>query len=379
LCDLLQNAEDDQSRWGFRSHRAIEFTGQAVGYRVYKDVCDGLLREGMIERVAGHQQHSEFGGTRVPSWRKAPRIRTTPLGIALAASAGITPQNWRDHFDIVRTKPRLSRKPPLVCRAASMRAGAIKYKGSPLPLDLTDPEVLRLQAQVTRINAFIGEHEITGESHLGFQRIFHARDDDKCRWDKGGRLYSVGHGNYQRAKKASRANMSIDGQPVVELDLTASHLTILHALRGLPFDPCQDPYFIKGLPRNVVKSWVTMTLGHHKLHRSWPKGIKDDLDDAVGGSLVQAFPIGKTREAILERLPLLADWADSPIDWGDLQFVESQVIMQTIENLAFLHGVPCLPVHDSIIVPSSDQDLASQVLREAFGSIVGVVPHLKVA
>jgi hypothetical protein len=58
--------------------------------------------------------------------------------------------------------------------------------------------------------------------------------------------------NYQRAKKASRAKMTIDGHPVVELDLTASHLTILHALRGRAFDPSNDPYAIEGFPRSVV-------------------------------------------------------------------------------------------------------------------------------
>lgn len=109
LCDLLQNAEDDPSRWGFRSHRAIEFTGQAVGYRVYTDVCDGMLSEGMLELVPGHQQHVEFGGSKAPSWRKAPRLRATTSGFDLAAAAGITPTNWRDHFDIVRARVVVTR------------------------------------------------------------------------------------------------------------------------------------------------------------------------------------------------------------------------------------------------------------------------------
>lgn len=99
----------------------------------------------------------------------------------------------------------------------------------------------------------------------------------------------------------------------------------------------------------------------------------------VGGSLVQAFPIGKTRATILERIPLLADWAKSPYRWGDLQYLESEVIMRTVETLAFTHGVPCLPVHDSVIVPAANQALASKVLSDAFRLIVGVVPHMKVA
>ena len=128
-----------------------------------------------------------------------------------------------------------------------------------------------------------------------------------------------------------------------------------------------------------MKRWVTMTLGHDKLHRSWPKAVQDDLDDEVGGSLVRDFPLRQTRDAILKRLPLLAEWGNSRIDWGDLQYVESQVILQTVETLAFSHDVPCLPVHDSIIVPCSTQHQATLTLSETFRSIVGAAPHLKVA
>jgi hypothetical protein len=339
----------------------------------------GLLADGLLEFIPGHQQHVEFGRAKVPSWRKAARLRVTSNGLASMASAGITPENWRDHFSIVKGEPRRSREALLECRAASTRAGAVKYKGAALPIDLSDPAVLSLHSQVARLNEFFADYAIAGANHVGFQRIFHAGDGGKCRWDKGGRLYSVGHGNYQRAKKAARAQITIDGRAVIELDLTASHLTILHALHGLPFDPAQDPYAIEGLPRDVAKKWVTMTLGHDRLHRSWPRGARADLDPVVGGNLVEVFPLGKTRDRILERLPVLAGWADSPFDWGDLQFLESKVILRTVETLAFNHGVPCLPVHDSIIVPATEREMASQVLSEEFRLVIGVTPHLKAA
>jgi hypothetical protein len=255
----------------------------------------------------------------------------------------------------------------------------VKKKGGALPLDFTDPKVVKLRDQVICINTFSAKHVIVGVVHSSFQRIFHATEGEKCRWDKGGRLYSSERVNYQRAKKPVRAEMTIDGERVVELDLTASHLTILHALRDCPFDLTHDPYRIEGIPREVVKRWVTMTLGHDRFHRSWPKRVREDLEPTIGQSLQGAFPISKTRDAILAHLPLLADWAESPFDWGDLQFVESNVMMETVETLAFTHGVPCLPVHDSIIVQVQHQELASQVLKEAFRTVIGVIPHLKVA
>jgi hypothetical protein len=379
LCDLLQNAEEDPLRFGFRSHRAVQFSGKAVGYRPYMAVFQGLLGEDLLDYVKGHQQHSTFGGTKHIAWLMCPRLRATAAGLALAASYNITPTNWRDHFDIVRLKTTVSRKPPLECRTPSSRVGGVKKKGGPLPLDLTDPEVVKLRDQVIRINSFMAKHEIVGADHSGFQRIFHATEGEKCLWSKGGRLYSVQRVNYQTAKKPLRAAMTIDGEPVVELDLTASHLTILHALRGQAFNPANDPYAIEGIPRDVVKQWVTMTLGHDRFHRSWPKRVRDDLEPAIGRSLQRAFPIAKTRSAILAHIPLLTDWHESRIGWGDLQYVEGKVILETVEALAFTHRVPCLPVYDSIIVAAQHQDLASQILKESFRSVVGVTPHLKVA
>ena len=301
LCDLLRNAEDDPIRWGFRSHRAIEFTAQPVGYRVYTAVLRGLVDQQALEFVPGHQQYGHFGGSRFQTWRMSPRVRATASGLRLLATHDLTPANWRDHFNIVPTQATLSRKPPLECRSPSSRMGATRSKGSSLPIDHTDPEVVMLQNQVTRINAFLANYDIAGENHSAFQRIFHADHGGGCRWDKGGRLYSVDHENYQRAKKVSRAKMTIDGQAVVELDLTASHLTILHALRERDFDPSNDPYVVEGIPRSVVKKWVTMTLGHNKLHEAWPKGARNDLDHSVEGTLAGAYPIRKTRKAIPER------------------------------------------------------------------------------
>jgi hypothetical protein len=48
--------------------------------------------------------------------------------------------------------------------------------------------------------------------------------------------------------------MLIDGQPVVEIDVTASFLS-LHARCGRPINLSRDPYSIEGLPQSVAKAW----------------------------------------------------------------------------------------------------------------------------
>jgi hypothetical protein len=75
---------------------------------------------------------------------------------------------------------------------------------------------------------------------------------------------------------AKRLEMTINGSPVVEIDLRASYLTIFHAWHGVQLDPNQDPYAIPGLggeARDIVKLWVAATFGNSALLRKWPSDL----------------------------------------------------------------------------------------------------------
>jgi hypothetical protein len=126
----------------------------------------------------------------------------------------------------------------------------------------------------------------------------HLRDTT---WNKGGRLYSQGEDSYQRLHKDERLKMLIDGQPVVEIDVTASFLTILHARCGKPLDLSRDPYEIEGLPRSVVKTWVTMTLGHDKFHTRWPREISADYLEEHGKKIGTVHPLRDVQQAVTGR------------------------------------------------------------------------------
>jgi hypothetical protein len=57
--------------------------------------------------------------------------------------------------------------------------------------------------------------------------------------------------------------MTLDGEPVAELDITASYLTVLHGKLGKPLPVAEgcDPYSaVPGVPRGIVKGWVVATL-----------------------------------------------------------------------------------------------------------------------
>src|SRR5258708_2703112 len=63
---------------------------------------------------------------------------------------------------------------------------------------------------------------------------------------------------------------------------------------------------------------------------------------------------GRPRK-VLQRHPLLERWGDKikgrVRDYGDLMFTESEVIIGSMLILMKKHGVPSLPVHNSLIVP----------------------------
>lgn len=379
VSDLLRNAQNDPLRWGWLQRGNDKFSGKNVGARTTREAFQRLAELGLVTFYGGHKQKADFNGGQVNSWGRATRMRATPDLFLLAADRGITPSNHNDHFAVDAAVEAPMAFEVLERRGASQRLGSGRYRGEALPLDLSDPAVAALHAQMIRINAFFAEQRIEGLTHRGFKRLFNDGDAAQFAWDQGGRLYSVGPENYQSAKKAERAKMLINGQSVVEIDVTASHLTILHALLGQPFNLDRDPYEVAGLPRELVKKWVTMTLGHTGIHARWPLSAKEDLKSTLGSDWWAEYPLSFVKGRLLRQFPALQTWGSNSVGWGRLQFVESCAMLEAVETLAFSHGVPALPIHDSLIAPEASRTTVEEVLSTSFQRHLGVLPKLKVS
>jgi hypothetical protein len=180
-------------------------------------------------------------------------------------------------------------------------------------------------------------------------------------------------------KKAERLNLNIDGLAVAEIDVKASFISILSAMRGMPLGGSADPYEVEGLPRSLVKAVVTMTLGHDRFHAKWPSKVKKELEEKLGiRNLGRAYPLKKVLPLIVAKLPALAEWGGSGVSCFDLQFVESEAMLLAVERLAYDHIVASLPVHDSLIVPLSRLELATGIVADAFEEVTGHRPQLTV-
>ena len=321
---------------------------------------------GLIEIHRGFYDREVFGEKSSSGRGRATRIR--PLGkfLKLAVGLGISPENIDQNFH---------EHPPtrvLVLKAPSTRAGHIKSKGRPMRFAASSVSA-RLEKEVREINTFWTTIELSGAIHRGFRRVFNEGKKEGYDWDRGGRLYSIGEDNYQLLKKQQRAAIRINGEPVIELDIRASHLTILHGIFGVPMVPSKDPYEVNGVPRGVVKAWVTMALGKGDVPKRWSPAHIEDMRE-LGIELSRDYPLKKITPVILGALPVLRKWERQKLSSLELMYYESQAIIRTVLTLIRKHQIPSLPVHDSLIVQRRHATSCKQLIVEHYEQICGMTP-----
>jgi hypothetical protein len=384
LADLLGT----EGKWVYRSLKKDSFTGP-VGARAFLPLQQAMRELGLVEHhdgVVSHWVQFDEGGQTLANRRWASRYRPTKKLIAIAGEHGISLDNALDHFDYGLPKQ------PLQKRAASTRDAGRKVQGRVMKFEHTDL-TLKLEADVRELNEFLAKQSFGGGCiHRGYVRIFQNGDAAHFNWDQGGRLYSQpATKNYQQQSGENRLEMTINGSPVVEIDLRASYLTIFHAWHGVQLDRKKDPYVIPGLgeeARDIVKLWVAATFGNAGPLRKWPTDLLKNYEKAHGHPLDRKrYPLTKLRELIVTHHPLLGQWGQPLKDgrvrtWADLMFDESRMIVAAMLGL-MRDGVPSLAVHDSLIVPEEHERGGAMTLMAVFGGYfrVGHIPvsaHLKI-
>ena len=91
--------------------------------------------------------------------------------------------------------------------------------------------------------------------------------------------------------------MLINGEPVAEVDIHASYLTIFLTLTATPI-PEGNMYERVGMPRDAVKAFVTQTFGAGKPAARWAENTP---------AKVRAVKIAKVHDAVLAAYPRLVD------------------------------------------------------------------------
>jgi hypothetical protein len=178
-------------------------------------------------------------------------------------------------------------------------------------------------------------------------------------------------------KKSDRPSLKIDGETIVEIDINASYLAILHGISGYPLPERDDLYDIGGIDCTIVKAWVSSPIGHRSFHTRWPKNAIQEIEDA-GIEKPKEITMTSLQPIILDHFPMLADWPSGRVTWADLMFIESEIIIGMMVELMRSYRVPCFSVHDSIIVKKKDQQIAMETLESQFLGRTTIEPRLKV-
>ena len=371
--DLLIALEVKEHGWSYHGLSPAAFDDQPVGYKTFKPINETMEAVGLISISKGRNaQALQFDEGAAPSYHPslATRFRPTQVMVSMADEAGVHYGSAGKHF------PQQLPNNVIEVRGKSTSVRGVKTKGKKLKFAQTEKS-RAMEAEVKALNSFLVDFELEGGGFSGYRRLFSNGDIDGFDFQWGGRLYGVGDLGYQTIKKTERQKMTIGGEEVVEIDINASYLTILHGIEGYPLPNRDDLYSIGGYDRAIVKAWITATIGHHGFHTRWPKNAIQEIKDA-GIEKPAGLTMASLQPDILDHFPMLADWPSQKVTWADLMFTESEIIIGTMLELMHSYGIPCFSVHDSIIVRKSDQQIAMETLKDQFFRRTSIEPRLKV-
>lgn len=104
----------------------------------------------------------------------------------------------------------------------------------------------------------------------------------------------------------------------------------------------------------------------------------EDYKKETGEDLRKQAKAGDVARKMLAAFPALSKLEQHSDIWGDLQFREARAVIGTMLILMRQHRVPSFSMHDGIIVPKPQAELAKTILTREFRRVVGVVPILTV-
>ncbi len=370
-------------RWGreqpepvFRSRTPAEFSRGPVGVRQFRPAINGLLALKLLNgsKAIRYGAFSFDDGAQIFAG-KAPRYWPSLALLEATEAHGLTPATiGQDFDDIIPTTP------PKVPQAVCVRALRQPWRGDKarLPVSRLGNAGARIREEVEAANAFAAEHTVTGCLPPRWFRVFTEGAMLGGRWQAAGR-----EGVYQAMPEAERvAHIEINGERVAEADVRASHLSIMHGLLGLTL-PEGDPYDIPGVPRSVVKAWITATLGKGSSVSKWPEKTTKRNPDLrhhdpreVGSLVCGRYPFLRqpartvANAAGLDRLGHLGK--PEKLLTHRLMAIEAEALTGAMRYLRTVRGVLSLPLHDGLLVPLSGAGHVGAALESAFSRFAGV-------
>lgn len=202
------------------------------------------------------------------------------------------------------------------------------------------------------------------------KRLYRAFKGD---WDRGGRIYG---GWWMQLPKAERGSLTINGEPVVELDFAQLHPTLLYARAGVRLDA--DPYLP---PEYEGERERVRELGKVTFNR-FINTVSPARDGLVLSERKQdrpMFPSGVSFDEYQSRLRL--HLATIAFMFGSgvgvrLQREDSDLAIAILDQLS-TEGIAALPIHDSFIVQRRHEEALRNAMTSAFKKATKANPLIK--
>lgn len=358
----------DHSLIGNRAFWGLVDALRAAGLLGYREGSRGMP----IEWDPGEPIYSRrLGGQPSKLW---------PIGrlMELASQHGVSAETVNDDWPICkRAEGHKVTVPPerlVICHRVEDH-----LEVEPAPGQAAEADSIR--ADLKDLNDRVAAADIRGCLAPAFRRVF--GPDLRL----GGRYYALGSESFQVMSEAERSKITIDGSPVVEVDIHACNLTIFLALTGTRELPKGDLYDHVGLPpgtlnaRTAVKQWVVQSFGSGKPACRWarnsPEAAKRVRPSVVRDAALQAYPSLRDLSVVVP-VDLAVSLPSGKRCWAVGQYLtnwESRIMQGALGYLR-AERVLGLPMHDALIVPAEAARFARQALEGAFFALLGVIPKL---
>ncbi|MBX4864298.1 hypothetical protein HJA86_31105 [Rhizobium bangladeshense] len=240
-----------------------------------------------------------------------------------------------------------------------------RRSGHKTPVDYVDcREADTMRAQMAEINGVLNNADIlldgqqTGPVHL-VRKFRVDQPEDARRFDRHGRLYG---GFWEDLPKEQRHLLTIDGEPVVDLDFASMFIQLAYCRQGLQ-PPSGDLYAIPGLEehRRAVKSLMVSLFFRNAAAQRLPVGSKE--------ALPPGWTMERFKAAARAHHSAIASLFDTSVGF-ELMARESEILVAIVLELGS-KGVATLPMHDGIMVAASQKELAIATMQNVSAAKVG--------
>lgn len=202
---------------------------------------------------------------------------------------------------------------------------------------------------------------------------------NNSRFNEGGRFYG---GDYQLLSEMKRAEILINNLPVVEIDFSGLHGRMIYQYYE-KVDYREDPYANKNYDelRPAFKTMFQMCINATGRKASIGAFNKSLIDDEDGWELKKVMNrFNASAEWLYDTLLRKHERINHHFSTGvgiKLQYVDSMIAESVLKH--FTHReIPCLPIHDSFIVPENYKDELIEVMKREYKRIVGFDCKLKI-